>query len=247
MKIVSPAEASKFFDEWSIYNQILDRDYMLHDEIYRDVQRFFAERYGDRPFSLLDLGCGSARHLAQALQGRSLNRYVGFDLSDVALAHAKHNLAGLGCAIELHQGDLLEGLKKNHDDFDVIFTSFALHHLSAAEKTVFFQLANEKLNQDGILLVIDTMREDGEDRGRYLDRYCAWLRSRCKTLSVQALDLLCEHIRANDFPESTVDLNNLAMRAGFGAHVEINRFRWHHTWYFGRAGNPTEQADQTRA
>ena len=239
MKVMSPAEANKFFAESSIYDDILARNCMHHDDIYRDVREFFVERYADRPFTILDLGCGSARHLTQALQGRSLNRYVGFDLSDVALAHARHNLAGLGCAIELHQGDLLEGLKKNHDDFDVIFTSFALHHLSAAEKSTFFHAACQKLNDDGILLVIDTMRDDGEDRSRYLDRYCAWLRSRCETLSVQALDRLCDHIRSNDFPETIAQLDSMATWAGLSGGSEINRFRWHHTRWFAKAGKRT--------
>ena len=62
--------ANNFFDEWSIYDQVLDHNYMYHDEIYRDVQRVLADRYENRPFVLLDLGCGSARHLARALQGR---------------------------------------------------------------------------------------------------------------------------------------------------------------------------------
>ncbi|TMB67531.1 MAG: hypothetical protein E6J54_19950, partial [Deltaproteobacteria bacterium] len=76
----------QFFDEWSIYDQVLDHNYMFHDEIYRDVQRVLADRYGNRPFTLLDLGCGSARHLRRALEGRSVSRYLGYDLSVAALS-----------------------------------------------------------------------------------------------------------------------------------------------------------------
>ena len=155
---------NNFFDEWSIYDQVLDHNYMYHDEIYRDVQRVLADRYENRPFVLLDLGCGSARHLARALQGRSVSRYVGYDLSDVALAHAGRNLTALGCPVELRRGDLLESLKIGGEKFDVILTSFALHHLAAAQKSAFFQLAYSRLNQDGMLLLIDTVRDDGEDR-----------------------------------------------------------------------------------
>jgi SAM-dependent methyltransferase len=92
---VTKAVVNNFFDEWSIYDQVLDHNYMYHDEIYRDVKRLLADRYEKRPFVLLDLGCGSARHLARALQGRSVSRYVGYDLSDVALAHAQSNRLGL--------------------------------------------------------------------------------------------------------------------------------------------------------
>jgi len=226
--------ADNFFDEWSVYDQVLDHNYMHHDEIYRDLQRFFADRFDDRPFTLLDLGCGSARHLARALKGRSIGRYVGYDLSDVGLAHAKQNLASLGCPVELHQGDLLKWLRNGGEKFTVIFTSFALHHLAFAEKERFFQSAQERLSQDGMLLLIDTMREEGEERPVYLDRYSAWLRSACETLAPAALDLLCNHIRDNDFPETPTEINAMATRAGFGRGVKITRIGWHRTWCFAR-------------
>jgi len=224
-----------FFDEWSVYDQVSDHNYMHHDDIYRDVQSFLVDRYGTQPFTLLDLGCGSARHLARALKGRSISRYVGFDLSDVALAHASGNLNGLGWPVELHQGELLEGLRASGEEFDVIFTSFALHHLASTDKELFFQSAYERLGRDGMLLLIDTMRDEGEERPVYLDRYCAWLWSNCETLSPAALDLLCAHIRSNDFPETAATLSDMATRAGFALGVEITRMGWHHTWCFDRA------------
>src|SRR3990172_12520191 len=156
---------------------------MHHDDIYRDVQGFLADRYENRPFSLLDLGCGSARHLARALKGRSISHYIGYDLSDVALAHASGNLSPIGCRFELHQGNLLNGLRTTNETVDVVFTSFALHHLATAEKEMFFHLAYERLRKDGILLLIDTMREEGEEWPVYLHRYCAWLRPNCETLA----------------------------------------------------------------
>ena len=207
---------------------------MHHDEIYQDVRRCIAERYSAQAFTVLDLGCGSARHLAEALRGRSINRYIGYDLSDVALAHAAKNLAALGVQIELRQGDLLEGLKATKESFDLIFSSFALHHLSAERKAVFFQSAYPRLTDAGMLLIVDTMRDDGEDRQVYLDRYCSWLSSECKTLSADALDLLVAHIRQNDFPETTALMAAIAGDAGFHAPVEVSRVRWHHAWCFDR-------------
>jgi SAM-dependent methyltransferase len=232
---VTNTTTENFFDQWSIYDQILAHNYMHHDDIFRDVQHLLADRYATQPFSLLDLGCGSARHLAQALQGRSVSRYVGYDLSDVALAHAARNLASLGCPTDLHQGDLLDAVRTGAETFDLVFTSFALHHLSSAQKAEFFQSAHERLNDGGILLLIDTMRDDGEERAIYLDRYCDWLRSRCKTLSPEALDFLCEHIRNNDFPETIMDFGAMVTKAGFCEPIEINRFRWHHTLRSNRA------------
>jgi SAM-dependent methyltransferase len=208
---------------------------MHHDDIFRDVERFLAGRFANSPFSLLDLGCGSACHIARAFRGRSVSRYVGYDLSDIALEHAAHNLADLPCHKELRRADLLDGARTGGETFDVIFSSFALHHLSSLQKAEVFQSAHERLSEGGVLLVIDTMRDDGEERPIYLDRYCSWLRSRCKTLSPEELDFLCEHIRDNDFPETIMDFAAMAAKAGFCEPIEINRFHWHHSWYFNVA------------
>jgi len=187
---------------------------------------------------------GSAEQKAQHIPGiidgsktfafAQLEKNSRYDLSDVALGRAAHNLTVLGCPIELRRGDLLEGVRTSGETFDVIFSSFALHHLSSAQKTEFFQSARERLNESGIVIVIDTMRDVGEERASYLDHYCAWLRSRCMTLSPEALDFLCEHIRNNDFPETIIDFGAMATKAGFCQPIEINRFRWHHTWYFNK-------------
>ncbi|MBL8252822.1 MAG: hypothetical protein JNJ76_04380 [Candidatus Competibacter sp.] len=61
---MNEATIKEFFDAWAIYDQVLDHNYMFHREIYQDVGRVIARRYAERPFAVLDLGCGSARHLA---------------------------------------------------------------------------------------------------------------------------------------------------------------------------------------
>ena len=40
----------------------------------------------------------------------SVSGYLGYDLSDAALAHAESNLKFLDCAVEVHCGDLLVGV-----------------------------------------------------------------------------------------------------------------------------------------
>ncbi len=203
---------------------------MYHDDIFGDVRRFLADRYGNTPFNILDLGCGSAHHLAKALENRSVSSYLGYDLSDAALEQARSNLNVLRCPVDLRRGDLLDGVKRCGGSFDIVFSSFALHHLSSAGKAEFFTAAHQRLNRNGMLLFIDTMRQDGEDRSTYLDRYCAWLGSRCKSLSSDALELLFAHIRANDFPESGKELEEMATHAGFALKVEISGYQWHHGW-----------------
>ena len=229
---MTQAAGENFFDTWTIYEEVLDRNYMFHDEIYRGVQRFLANRYGTRLFTILDLGCGSARHLAEALHGRSVRAYVGYDLSAEALHQARSNLASLGCPVELCQGELLAGLGASDKPFDLIFCSFALHHLSSADKAHFFKSAYHRLTENGRLLLIDTTREEDENLPGYLDRYCGWLRAEWKALPPEAQDAICDHIRNNDFPETPSALQVMAAAAGFARGVELNRFRWHRSLSF---------------
>lgn len=234
MTTSSHTNASDFFDEWSIYDRILTNNYMYHDEIFEDVRRFLADRFGNTPFNILDLGCGSAHHLARALKDRSVSGYVGYDLSDAALALAKSNLNFLRCPVDLRRGDLLDGVKRCGGSFDIVFTSFALHHLSAVQKAEIFTSAYERLNRSGVFLLIDTMRDDDEDRATYLDRYCAWLGSKCASLPPEALEHVFTHIRENDFPENDNELEAMAVRANFARKIEVSRYQWHHGWCFSK-------------
>jgi SAM-dependent methyltransferase len=225
----------EFFDTSSIYDQVLDLNYMFHDEIYREVARLLSERFAGRSFSMLDLGCGSARHLAKALEGCSVEHYVGYDLSDIALEEARYNLSGLGCPLELKQADLLEGLKAETQKFDLIFSSFAVHHLSSADKKLFFQLACQRLGNDGILLLIDVVRDENKNRAEFLDDYCGWIQADWKGVSHAGLNLIFDHIRQNDFPEPNSILQDFATKGGFVHSVKINQFRWHAVWQCDKA------------
>lgn len=225
-------EVKTFFNTWSIYDIVLENNYMFHQEIYQGVKEFLTHRYYGHPFTLLDLGCGSAQHLAPILASLPISRYIGYDLSDIALGYAKQNLASLNCPLEFHQNNLIQGVENSTEKVDVIFSSFALHHLSLEEKANFFELAYKKLNDKGVLLLIDVMREDSEDRELYIERYCNWLTAEWTIMSLEQRQSVCKHISTNDLPESLSTLATLGTQAGFQDYCEMNRFNWHHSWYF---------------
>ena len=229
------SDRNELFDTWTLYDQVLDHNYMFHGELYRDVRAFIIQRYGDRSFTLLDLGCGSARHMAAALKESSISHYIGYDLSPLALAHAKSNLDILNCPVELHQQDLLNGINETQDKFDIIFSSFALHHLSSVDKRSFFQAAFQKLKTHGCFLLIDVMRNEDEELTLYLQRYCDWLKRKWNIIPMKGLDMICEHIQDNDLPETTADLFAMAKQAEFQINAEIAHYRWHHFMYFEKS------------
>jgi SAM-dependent methyltransferase len=230
-----------FFDAWSLYDRVLDLNYMFHEEIYRHVTEVLARRFAAESFSILDLGCGSARHLAQALEGRAVRRYLGYDLSENALKEARHNLARLGHPMEFKAADFFAGLLEGVDErFDLIFSSFSLHHLASSDKGRFFERARQRLAEGGMLLVIDVAREEGEDLAVYLDNYCHWIRNAWTELTAEQLNFIFNHIRESDFPESDSALKSMAVEGGFQPGIDIARILWHRIWVF-------ENADEKRA
>jgi SAM-dependent methyltransferase len=228
----------EFFDAWSLYDQVLDCNYMFHDELYQGVKSLLARHYGDRLLKVLDLGCGSARHLAPVLREQKIERYRGYDLSEIAIAKARENLVPIQGIIELSQGDLLTGLQETVESFDLIFSSFALHHLSLPEKSQFFTLAAEKLNSQGILLLIDVMREETESRDQFFQHYLAWIESDWIAIAPAEKQSLYKQIRNHDFPETISTIKELSSQAGFSSATEISRFRWHQVWSFEKNADP---------
>jgi SAM-dependent methyltransferase len=228
----------EFFDAWSLYDQVLDGNYMFHNELYQELKSLLNKYYGDRPLKILDLGCGSARHLAPVLREQKIEYYRGYDLSEIAIAEARENLASIQGTVELCQGNLLGGLEETSENFDLIFSSFALHHLSLAEKSQFFTLASEKLNPQGLLLLIDVMREETDSLAQHLDHYTNWIESDWKAIAPLGKESIYEHIRNHDFPETVSTIKEISNQAGFSNATKISRFRWHQLWSFEKTSEP---------
>lgn len=58
-------EAVGFFKEWQLYSKVLAQNYLYHREVYAQLHEFLVTRL-NRPFTLLDLGCGDAGFVARA-------------------------------------------------------------------------------------------------------------------------------------------------------------------------------------
>lgn len=225
------AEGVKIFaDAWPIYERVLDRNYMFHDEIRRDLAGILSRRWSPGAYRVLDLGCGDARHVTGALLSCEPSLYVGYDLSATALVHARNHLSRLGCPADLRQADLFDALVHHGPAFELIFSGFAVHHLSSPDKERFLRLARRRLAPEGMLLMVDVCREPGEDRPIYLDRYCGWIRDSWGDLSPSDRVAIEAHIRGHDFPEDNETIHRMATSAGFLRCVDASRYRWHRTW-----------------
>jgi SAM-dependent methyltransferase len=223
---MTDAPSESFFDSWHVYKKVVSENFMFHREIGAALNAALRARFGDRAISILDLGCGDAATLQPVLQGASVARYRGVDLSQTALALAEHNLKFLAAPVELVAGDFLAALGEV-GVYDVIYSSFALHHLETAQKAEFFRRAAQRLAPGGLLLLVDVAREEDESLALYLDHYLGALRAQWTALAPVEVEALCDHVRACDMPEPVSVLMAQAAAAGLAPYGAGARHSWH--------------------
>lgn len=209
--VPSQTQAQTFFiDALSVYRKIVDANHMHHQELYCSLSSFLKHTLAKKP-SLLDLGCGDAGMMRAALVEAEVGRYRGLDLSDVALDQAKINLEHLDIQTDFDCVDMLAYLKAPPlEQFDVIFSGYALHHLDDAGKFDLISAAMGHLKPEGVLLIADVFREEEEGLGDYLDRFCSEIRYRWSGLSAEEIQHTENHVRGFDQPGTVRQLQELA-------------------------------------
>lgn len=210
---------NKFFnDQWQIYQKVLKNNYMGHKEIYEVLHNFLVNHW-QKPFSLLDLGCGDASFTTQALLNTSISDYKGIDLSETALEIAKRNLKLIPCEKTFMQGDIstvVDRLVITQDySFDAVMISFALHHLSLEEKDLVISQIFHLLKSNGVLIMIDIICSEEEERESYLGRYVNNIRQDWSLISSQEYLMIENHMSTCDFPETQTTLSAIARKHNF--------------------------------
>jgi SAM-dependent methyltransferase len=234
-KTMTTAETTAFFARtWSVYDRITAHNYMSHREIYANVAELLKQRNDHKQYWLLDLGCGNARFLAPCLMQFPPAVYQGVDMSEAALEEAPAYLAGLSCPVILTQRDLLDAVESNDDEWDVIFTGFALHHLTHDEKARFFLAAGRCLSDRGWLLMVDVVREENQSREDYLKDYLRDMRERWTQIPLDQLETACDHVATCDYPEYLSTLQEMAMASGLNNSRVICRYGQHYAVLFSR-------------
>jgi len=207
------AAVQKFFDQWHIYRQVVDHDYLSHRGAFEALGARLSAR--TTPFSFLDLGSGDASFTADLLAGAGVSRYEAVDLSPIALDLARGNTEKLACEKQFKVADFFSEIRDGGEIFDVIFIGFSLHHLPQADKREFFRDAAHRVSPGGSLIVFEPLFLPGESRPDYMRRWVADARERWTVISPEAMVLIEDHVTNNDYPETLPDYRAMASVAGF--------------------------------
>jgi ubiquinone/menaquinone biosynthesis C-methylase UbiE len=194
-----------FDRSWNVYKKIVAADYMHHKHFRQLAAETIVAMEKEHPITILDLGCGDASPFIPLLDIRPVAAYTGYDLSAVAIEYCRRNLSATKLPFELRTGNMTELIFEEKQAFDLIYSSYVIHHLSDPEKFNFFREIANKLKQGGTFIYIDVVREDDQSIDQYRQLY---------TEMVLGWDVLNEeekqevdgHLAQYDFPSRSVDL-----------------------------------------
>lgn len=218
--VVIDADALSLFErQWAVYQKCVDNDYLSHKGAYRSLHELLIARF-DGPFSFLDLACGNAGPCVGALQGTTVAHYHGVDLAMPALERAARNLDRLDCEVELEQSDYIDAIRNRPEPANVVWIGLSLHHLLADQKQELMREIRRMIGPEALFATYEPTLADDEDTTGFLDRYETHARGYFKALTPAELDVLCEHVRGSDFPESMASWRAIGEASGF-ARTEL--------------------------
>lgn len=203
-----------FFEEWHPYDLLIRHNSMRHQEMI-DCLAHWWEKTCSEGSSLLELGCGNAYVVSEALGQQSGLHYTGIDLSETALSGARQKLEGRDWAVELIEGDVLSRIEDLDRKFDCIVSGFSLHHFSPANTQRLLRAMKRLLLSGGVVIVYDIVTREDESRNNYLERLIAGTDFDGFGFSQSQRATVCDHIRTYDFPVSLSSWNTWADEAGF--------------------------------
>jgi SAM-dependent methyltransferase len=193
--------ASQYFNaNWKKYQHTLEANTLYHREMFAALSNFINEKFGSKAFSFVDVGCGDASIMVPVLTGKTIQHYVGIDAAPDVLHIAEANLKPVSCQKEFICDNMTTAIPNLKLPADIIFSSYAVHHLSLQQKSDFIQACQNKLNKHGYLLMVDGILKEDQIREQWL----AELQQRMQAtqhLTQEELEFRMQHPRADDHPE----------------------------------------------
>lgn len=218
--VVDSAALDQFQQQWSTYEKLISENSLSHREITDILHATLADEFAS-PFNFLDIACGDASVMPEALRNVPVRHYHGIDLSQPALELAATSLNELPCEVDLDHRDFFEALKRRTEHVDAAWCSLSIHHLAKDNKLDVLTAIRDALGGGSIFLLYEPTCIDGEDRAGYLERFQQTNNQLWDYLSEPEWMQIWDPVSICDFPESAADWLEIGRAAGFSSGRQI--------------------------
>jgi len=212
--VLDAAALNQFQQQWATYEKLVSENSLSHREVAGMLHAALADKFAS-PINFLDIACGDASIMPEALRDVQVRHYHGIDLSQPALEFAAANLDELPCEVDLDQRDFFEALMCRTEHADAAWCSLSIHHLATDNKLAMLKAIRDALGAGGIFLLYEPTCIDGEDRAGYLERFQHMNHQLWDYLSDPEWRQIWDHVCTCDFPESSALWLELGRAAGF--------------------------------
>ena len=205
--------ASAYFNEnWQRYQSTVKNNTLYHREMLSALQQFLSANIGTRTFSFVDVGCGDSSTVAPILADQAITKYIGIDAAEDVLKMSSHSLVHLECEKEFIADNMTTAIPRLSSSVDIIFTSYAVHHLSLQDKFNFIESCKQKLNPNGFLLMVDGVLKENQTRDEWLNALQERMETTIPGITSDELAFRMQHPRVDDFPEAIETFSNIAQQ-----------------------------------
>ena len=219
-----------------MYQNIIQQNYMFHREISEATRAEMSVIKPESRLCILDLGCGDASMTLPMLEPDRVLTYIGCDLSQPALDIARKQLEMQKISHQLICDDMLQVASEQPDaSIDIVFSSYAIHHLNAIDKQRLIADIGRILSPGGCFVLIDIFRKPTEDRATYMRNYLGVVQETWINLSAESRDLVINHATEYDFPEHSAFYETQCSAQGFSAGQNLAKHTWHEAWLYPKS------------
>jgi 2-polyprenyl-3-methyl-5-hydroxy-6-metoxy-1,4-benzoquinol methylase len=218
--VVDAAALNQFQQQWATYGKLISENSLSHCEVTSILHTMLADEFAV-PFNFLDIACGDASIMPEALLDVPVSHYHGIDLSQPALELAAANLDKLSCEVDLDHRDFFEALTSRAEHVDVAWCSLSLHHLKPENKLDVFKAIRDAMDVGGIFFLYEPTAINGEDRAGYIERFQQTNKRLWSYLTDHEWSQILDHVSTCDFPETAADWLMIGKEAGFSAGYQI--------------------------
>jgi ubiquinone/menaquinone biosynthesis C-methylase UbiE len=231
MPTSSFARVKETFEQWAMYDAVIQADYMKHAELVATLADCAGKQA--KPLWIVDLGCGDAWLATHAFRDANVESYHGVDVSDSAVGRARKNAAIWPGRAEVVAGNLAEFLHAQPDaSANVVLASYSIHHFSSNDKIALIADCRRVLGPGGTFLWIDAVRNDDESRDAYITRLTNVMQHDWTELTEDQRARACTHVRESDFPETGRWMRDHVQANGFQLADTILENEFFDGWAF---------------